>query len=105
LTTAPWTYEPGKLPGLFGKTVEMPAYITAKLIGYFAGGDGSQGDLYQIATAAQLAKLAELVNAGDTDYNSRYYQLISDIDLSSYGASNTGFNSGKGWIPIWDTDK
>ncbi len=106
LTAAPWTYEPGKLPGLFGKTVEMPAHITAKLTSYFAGGDGSQGDPYQIATAAQLAKLAELVN--DPGTNEQYggenvhYKLTDNLDLSGYGASNTGFNSGKGWVPIGD---
>ncbi len=96
-TTDPWTYASGSLPGLFGKTVEMPAHITDKLTSYFAGGDGSQGDPYQIATAAQLAKLAKLVNAGDYDYKRAYYKLIDNIDLSGYG---TSFNEGKGWVPI-----
>ncbi len=99
-TTAPWTYQHGSLPGLFGKTVEMPAHITAKLTHFFMGGTGEQSAPYQIATPAQLAKLAELVNAGNVDYNSKYYKLISDIDLSGYGVSNTAFNGGKGWIPI-----
>ncbi|WP_198142871.1 S-layer homology domain-containing protein [Syntrophomonas zehnderi] len=104
LTTAPWTYEPGKLPGLFGKTEPMPAHITAKLTSYFAGGDGSQNDPYQITTAAQLAKLAELVGSEDeatrNAYNSKHYKLMNNLDLSGYGASNTGFNGGKGWVPI-----
>ena len=26
-TSAPWTYVPGRLPGLYGKTVEMPEYL------------------------------------------------------------------------------
>ncbi len=97
----PWTYEPGRLPGLFGKTVDMPAHITARLTSFFAGGDGSSSHPYQIATAAQLAKLAELVNNpatnvayGGTDI---YYKLIADLDISGYGAS---FNGGKGWVPI-----
>ena len=95
LTAAPWTYEPGKLPGLFGKTVEMPAHITDKLTNPFAGGSGSYGDPYQIATAAQLAKLEELARADVT--NEKYYCLIADIDLSGYGKN---YNSGKGWKPI-----
>lgn len=99
--TAPWTYESGKLPGLFGKTAAMPVHIAAKQIDGFAGGSGSQGDPYQIATAAQLSRLAELVNAGDNDYNSKYYRLTSDIELSGYGKN---YNDGKGWIPIGDSN-
>ncbi len=98
----PWTYASGFLPGLFGETVPMPAHIRAKLTvtNHFAGGDGTSGTPYLINTATQLAKLAELVNAGDTNYNDKYYKLIADLDLSGYGASNTGFNGGKGWVPI-----
>ncbi len=100
-TTAPWTYTPGALPGLFGKTAEMPAHITNKLTSFFGGGDGASAETaYQISTPAQLAKLAELVNDGNTEYNSKYYQLTADIDLSGYGASNSDFNGGKGWKPI-----
>jgi len=73
---------------------------------YFAGGYGWDSDPFQIATAAQLAKLAELVNAGDTRYNDRVYILTGDINLSAYGAT---WNNGNGWIPIgsgfsWATD-
>ncbi len=98
----PWTYADGSLPGLFGETVPMPAHIRAKLTvtNHFAGGDGTSGTPYLINTATQLAKLAELVNAGDTNYNDKYYKLIADLDLSGYGPSNTGFNDGKGWVPI-----
>ena len=60
-------------------------------------GAGTSGDPYQIGTPADLALLAELVNADNTDYNNKYYKLTADIDLSAYGA---GFNEGKGWIPI-----
>ena len=63
---------------------------------YFSG-NGTSGNPYQIATAAQLAKLAELVNAGNKDYNNKNYILTANIDLSAYGS---GFNNGKGWIPI-----
>ena len=30
LRSGPWTYEPGKLPGLLGKTVAMPSHIPAR---------------------------------------------------------------------------
>ena len=60
-------------------------------------GSGTSGDPYLISTAAQLAKLAELVNAANANYNDKYYRLANDIDLSAYGA---GFNNRKGWIPI-----
>lgn len=105
-TTDPWTYASGSLPGLFGKPVEMPTHITAKLTNYFAGGDGTQGNSYLISTAAQLAKLAELVNDPVTNAQfggkDVYYKLTDNLDLSSYGADNTDFNGGKGWLPIGD---
>jgi len=69
----------------------------------FAGGDGSPGNPYQIATAAQLEILANHVNNGNTAYNSKHYKLTANIDLTAYG---TTYNSGKGWTPIgrdWGT--
>jgi len=63
----------------------------------FSGGRGTKANPYTIATAAQLATLAQKVNAGDTEYNSKYYKLTADVDLSEYGAT---FNGSKGWIPI-----
>ncbi|MEA4847019.1 MAG: S-layer homology domain-containing protein [Clostridiaceae bacterium] len=97
-----WVYETGKLPVLSGFAAGMqdgalPAHISGE---YFAGGNGTQPEPYQIATAAQLVRLAELVNAGNENYRNASYQLTADIDLSSFGASNTTFNGGKGWIPI-----
>ena len=61
-------------------------------------GDGSEGSPYQIATASDLARLAELVNVGNTDYNAndKCYQLTADLDLSSYAS----VDSGRGWTPI-----
>jgi len=62
----------------------------------FNGGTGKYGDPYQIATAAQLAKLAELVNAGTGAYATAYYKLMTNINLKDY-------QSGAGWIPIGTT--
>jgi len=63
----------------------------------FFAGSGASVDPYLINTATQLAKLAELINAGNTSYNNKYYKLTADIDLSAFGI---GWNGGKGWIPI-----
>ncbi len=54
----------------------------------FNGGNGTEADPYEIATAEQLAKLAKDVNTG-TDYSGEYFELTADIDLS-----------GRLWIPI-----
>ena len=59
---------------------------------YFAGGSGTSDEPYIIQTAAQLAQLATLVNAGNAAYND---QLAGNIDLADYGAE---FNTGRGWI-------
>ena len=95
-----WTSEDGRLPGLFGQTVEIPTYLSKMPF----GGAGTEIDPYIIKTAAQLARLAELVNGDSTDefyapflWKNKHYRLDADIDLSSYG---TSFNGGKGWIPI-----
>ncbi|MCL2511300.1 MAG: T9SS type A sorting domain-containing protein [Bacteroidales bacterium] len=60
-------------------------------------GTGTAGDPYQIKTAADLAQLATVVNAGDIVYNAAHYRLENNLDLSNYGET---FNSGQGWIPI-----
>lgn len=46
----------------------------------YAGGDGTQGDPYQIATPEQLAYLAQQTNNGVTTRNV-YFKLTADIDL------------------------
>jgi len=97
----PWTLTNGSLPGLFGKTVEMPAHILAKLSNRFSGDGTTPQTAYRISSASQLATLAELVNSDDEaireEYNDKYYLLTADIDLSDYGKN---YREGKGWIPI-----
>lgn len=89
-----WTYEAGKLPGLIGAAIEMPAHIADKNGAEFVG-DGTSGVPYRIRTAEELARLAELVNAGTAFYADAgtSYKLMNDLDLSSYA-------SGEGWSPI-----
>ena len=94
-----WTYEKGKLPG-FGAAVDMPLHLLNDT-SPFSGGDGLSADTaYQITTPAQLAKLAELVNAGNASYNAAHYKLMNDLDLSAYGKD---YDDGKGWTPIGNT--
>jgi len=93
-----WTYEEGKLPG-FGAAVDMPLHLLDDT-NPFGGGNGSEDDPYEITTPAQLAKLAELVNAGNTSYNTAHYRLMNDLDLSAYGKD---YDDGKGWTPIGNT--
>lgn len=50
----------------------------------FAGGTGtSDKDPYQIATAAQLAYLADQVNNGNS-YDGKHFKLTNDIDLNNH---------------------
>ena len=86
-----WTYAEGKLPG-FGKANNMPWYLVDDSYSHFIG-EGTSENPYQIHTPAHLAKLAELVNVGNVNYNAAHYKLMNDLDLSSY-------NSGEGWVPI-----
>ena len=45
---------------------------------------------FQIASAAQLAELAQYVNAGDATFVSAHYVMTDDVNLSAYG----------NWTPI-----
>ena len=58
-------------------------------------GGGTEANPYLISTAEELAKLAELVNAGNSDYNNKYYKLLENIDLGV-----APYNEGEGWVPI-----
>ena len=57
--------------------------------GDFAGGSGTIGDPYRIATADQLNNVR--------NYLDKHFILVNDIDLSDYGES---YDDGKGWLPI-----
>ncbi len=100
-----WTVEIGKMPILAAIPADVqdaaipPHLVLGGSSSYFLG-EGTSTAPYQISTAEQLAKLAELVNAGDTSYNNKHYKLTADLDLSAYGED---WNSGKGWMPIGST--
>lgn len=98
-TISPWTYQYGKLPGLFGKAIDMPLYLLENTDIPF-NGSGTEGSPYLIDTAEQLYWLATSINDGSifsTDLSDKYYRLTSNIDLTAYGA---GWDEGKGWNPI-----
>jgi alpha-tubulin suppressor-like RCC1 family protein/subtilisin family serine protease len=63
----------------------------------FAGGDGSAGNPYKIATPEQLALLARnsrLLIAGGGLYSSEYFELTNDIDLAGKEWVSIGWNDG-----------
>ena len=61
--------------------------------GLFAGGNGTQGNPWQIATPTQLANVTYCTGA---DYASKYFQLTQDINLSGFVST---FDA-NGWMPI-----
>ena len=64
-----------------------------KIAEKFAGGTGTESDPYQISNGAELAYLAQQVNAGES-YSDKYFTLTNDIDLGS-----------KEWTPIGNENK
>lgn len=72
----------------------------------FAGGIGTQDNPFQIASGAQLAKLADDVNSGTTYYG-KFFVLTANIVLNNtdgwenWSESNAPNNS---WIPIGNHD-
>jgi hypothetical protein len=85
----------------------------------FAGGDGSEGDPYQISNGPQLAYLAKVINANTADtsnphtglyFNSstKHYILTDHIilnntsDWTSWDKNKTGL---KKWTPIGDNNE
>ena len=62
----------------------------------FAGGDGSEGDPYQISTSTELYNVtfcSDSLNQGN------YFKLTSDIDLNGFENRYSG-NDQAGWMPI-----
>lgn len=50
----------------------------------YAGGDGTENNPYTIATAAQLAFLAQECNKTTYHYGFKYFRLTADIDLQGH---------------------
>ncbi|QOJ27553.1 MAG: T9SS type A sorting domain-containing protein [Ignavibacteriales bacterium] len=64
----------------------------------FAGGDGTSGNPYQVATAAHLNNVR--------DYRTSHFIQTADIDLSHETGNSGGayWNGGLGWNPIGATE-
>jgi hypothetical protein len=65
VNAAPWTYAAGKLPGLFGNTVDMPSYIT------------------QPASAFSIAPTSRLFTAGNTYNNAALQQVFTITNIGT----------------------
>ena len=70
----------------FWTFAESPAWDGTTADSY-AGGDGSEGNPYQIANGAQLAKLVQ-----DADTAGKYYELTADILLNDVSSENWAEN-------------
>lgn len=71
-------------------TVSAQTYVSAAAS--YAGGDGTKENPYQIATAEELAKLAQDVNAGNNWSRGKYFVLTADIVINENLLSNTTAN-------------
>ena len=73
----------------------LAALVPASVVPVFAAGGTWQGDglteetAYQITDAADLVKLAENTNNGQS-YQGKYFKLTSDIDLTEWLNANGG---------------
>lgn len=66
--------------------------ITSISLAQFAGGEGTENDPYQVATAAQLNEVRNFPEA--------HFIQTADIDLGSDNPEGEFYNNGEGWLPI-----
>lgn len=61
----------------------------------FAGGSGTFNEPYEIATGAQLAYLAQVINDTTTNdqYRNKHYKLIANLDLGGHEWTPIGLNA------------
>ena len=82
------------LPRLQWEGIDCDPILPDTCFFYAFGGDGTQGDPYQIYYPCQLADLATFVNSGNgAQTANKYFKLMNDIDLIAYSIGN-------GWEPI-----
>lgn len=73
----------------------------------FAEGEGTAENPYLINTAKELAFLSQLVNEGNSNYNSKCYKLNTDIylnDISEYDLWKESNDNLNNWSPIGKTN-
>jgi len=96
------TTSAGTQPGVVTLTITGIGTYSGQRIANFLilnpmEGTGTENAPFRIATAEQLAYIAQRVNAGDPIYTRAHYRLLNNLDLSAYGQN---FNDGRGWISI-----
>ena len=67
----------------------------------FSGGQGTDSDPWQIATAADLARLAQQVNSGQT-YSGNYFVQTADINLDAHSWDPIGRNASQYFCGSFD---
>ena len=97
ITVSPWT-DKGSLGDNFGTdATEYSEWDGTEIATAYAGGDGSEGSPYQIATAAQLAFLAQEANKEGSEYQwadtRKYFKLTADINLKGHEWTPIGSES------------
>lgn len=83
------------------KMLFVLAFVLSTISAYsqFSGGDGTEGNPYQVSTATELDSVRAYADAN--------FILMNDIDLTDYLTDgNPGYNGGNFWEPIGnDADK
>ncbi|MGI6033271.1 MAG: beta strand repeat-containing protein [Coriobacteriales bacterium] len=86
---------------------EAPSLYVETQQADFSDGTGTESDPYQIASADDLTKLDEYVNAG-TDFSGQYFKLTSDIALDEnfkgIGSGNVDSGYGTAFCGTFDGD-
>ena len=102
IKVAPWN---DKSVGdiFFTDAAEYSEWDGKEIATAYAWGTGTSDDPYQIATAAQLAFLAQECNKG-VSYESTYFQLMSNIDLMGHEWTPIGVNGNCPFDGIFDGD-
>ena len=97
ITVSPWT-DKGSLGDNFGTdATEYSEWDGTEIATAYAGGSGTSEDPYQIATAAQLAFLAQEANKEGSEYQwvdtRKYFKLTADINLKGHEWTPIGSES------------
>ena len=105
----------GSMPGLPDRTCTVTVTESQNWIDFaassYAGGNGTEGSPYLIATAEQLAKLAYDMRVGQKYFRDEYFKLTADINLAgriwtpiNYAQRNGSYIGYTGFQGIFDGD-
>ena len=75
-------------------------FLSGQVMGQFAGGDGTEGNPYQVSTHDQLNLIRDHL-----ENQQIYFVLINSLDLTDeFAEDGAYYNNGEGWTPIGDPD-